>query len=213
MNPKNKKWTVDKIRASFAMFYKENGHYPTVPEIDESKYLPSSRQLQRLFGGVPQLRAILNLDCPHDFTKGKYSSNRAKTINSRASNKEKEIYDLLCKRFETPFVHREYFFSDDHRARVDFFVHCKNGNFSVDVFFPRNKHNFISCLNSKMKTYGDKLMLQYPVIFLMANPEIPKNEIEKAVENKKNKLREFQKVMTLEDFNDFCETKIAFRIK
>jgi len=64
-----------------------------------------------------------------------------------------------------------------------------------------------------MKTYGDKLTLQYPVIFLMLNENIPEGEIADLVANKKNKLRSYQEVMTLNQLKRFCEEKIPFELK
>jgi len=207
------RWTLEKVKSGLEKFYKENNRYPTATEVNEFPSLPSSRQIERRFGGLVKLRKTLKLSGPWDFTKGAYSSLRAKTINTRAHEKEKIIYGYLTKRFGVPFVHREYFFTDDRRARTDFFVHCQNGNFSVDVFCPKDKHNLINCINSKMKTYGDKLTLQYPVIFLMVNENISEGEIADLVANKKNKLRSYQEVMTLNQLKRFCEEKIPFELK
>lgn len=207
------KWNLENIKSGLESFLCEYGHYPTSQEIDQYELLPSSRQIQRRFAGLVNLRGILKLPCPEDFTKGEYSSKRAKMIGLRAHDKEKEVYKYLTSRFGTAFVHREYFFTDDSRARTDFFIHCKDGNFSVDVFFPRNRANFINCLNSKMRTYSSQLMLQYPVIFLMVNDEINDDVIEKAVENKKNKLQSYQRVMSLRVFKKFCSNKKPHQVK
>lgn len=207
------KWNLENIKNGLEKFYKSNERYPTSHEVDQSPNLPSSRQIQRRFGGLVELRKVLNLSGPLDFTKGEYSSTRAKTINSRAHEKEMIIYKYLINIFGVPFVHREYFFTDDRRARTDFFVHCQNGNFSVDVFFPKDKYSLSVCLNSKMRTYGDDLMLQYPVIFLMLNDAISKEEVSRAVENKKYKLSSYQKVMGMAEFEKFCIDRIPFKIQ
>lgn len=202
------KVTKEDIKKGFEMFYREHGRYPTVQEIDAYQHLPSARTLQRKYGGAVSFRKELGLETT-DFTTGKARSGKMKSMLNRANQSEKEIYDLLVKQFGLPFVHREYFFTDDRRVRTDFFIYCKEGNFSVDVFYPDSVHNLIGCLNSKMKTYGSNLMLQYPVIFLQMNKNITQEDIERVVENKKNKLLPYQKLMGIAEFEGFLKRKHA----
>ena len=204
-------WTLEKLAAGFEKFKSEHGRYPTAVEIDEYPHLPSSKQIQRRFGGLPNLRKELKLDGPQDFTKGAYSSNRALEINKRAHRIEKEVYTYLVECFGRPFVHREYFFIDDRRTRTDFFVYTKEGNFSVDVFYPKDRKNLLGCLNSKMRTYGTSAMLQYPVIFLMMNDGIEEEEIAAIIKSKEKKLHQYQKVMTYRQLKDFCAGKTRLK--
>ena len=209
---KKNKWNLENIKIGLKKFYSEHKRYPTSTETDSVGYLPSSRQIQRRFGGLPALRKSLKLSGPEDFTKGEYSSLRAKTINTRSYKTEKVIYDYLVGKFGIEFVHREHFFTDDRRTRTDFFIHAKDGNFSIDVFFPKDKHSLIGCINSKMRTYDNNSMIQYPVIFLMMNPNITIEDIDKYVGNKKNKLNSNQHVMTLPQMKKFCENKKPLKI-
>ncbi|KKU70726.1 MAG: hypothetical protein UX94_C0001G0015 [Parcubacteria group bacterium GW2011_GWA2_47_21] len=199
------KWTISNIKDGFERFFRDYSRYPTATEIDGCDYLPSSRQIQRRFGGLPRLRETLKLKGVHDFTKGEYSSNRAKKINKRSYELETQIYRYLLDRFGKPFVHREYLFNDDRRTRTDFFVFCSNGNFSVDVFYPSDKKNMTGCINSKLKTYSSNHTLQYPVIFLMMNDEIQESEIEAMIKKKTKPLKDYQKIMTMNQFKKFCE--------
>ncbi|HEY4524325.1 MAG TPA: hypothetical protein VJL36_01005 [Candidatus Paceibacterota bacterium] len=206
--PNKLRWTLEKIQNGFERFKKEAGRFPTATEIDSCVYLPSSRQIQRRFiGGLPALRKQLKLDGPLDFTKGVYSSNRAKSINKRAHNLEREIYKYLVQRFGKMYVHREYFFTDDRRTRTDFFIYHRDGTFSVDIFYPKDRRNLSGCLNNKLRTYSNTIMLQYPVIFLMMNDNITEEEINGLLANKKQKLSSYQKVMTLRQFKNFCGNK------
>lgn len=206
--PKAQKWTEDKIRSGFHLFFKQHGRYPTSAEIDTFPDLPSSRQIQRRYvGGLPALRQFLKLSGPINFTQGEYSSARARAIGSRAHELEGRVYNFLCERFGRMFVHREYFFTDDRRTRTDFFIYHKGGSFSVDVFYPKDRKTLTGCLNSKMRTYSDRLMVQYPVIFLMMNEAISGEELAKIESNKKNKLATYQKVMAWSQFQAFCQSK------
>ncbi|MEA1929430.1 MAG: hypothetical protein U9M92_00875 [Patescibacteria group bacterium] len=194
------RWTIEKIRKGFEKFHKEQARYPTAHELDNYSHLPSSRQIQRKYGGLPELRKTLKLSGPHDFTKGPYSSERTRKINSRGHKCEQEVHKYLENKFGREFVHREYFFTDDRRTRTDFFVFYKGGNFSVDVFYPKDQKNLAGCLNSKMRAHKAKIMIKYPVIFLMMNNDINEEEIEDIVLRKKNALQRNQRVMTLHQF-------------
>ena len=205
--PSRIKWTLEKIKAGLERYKHAHQRYPTASEIDAEPYLPSSRQIQRQFGGLPALRQKLGLSGQTDFTKGKHSSERARMIGQRAHKLENEVYEYLVRRFGKIAVHREYLFSDDGRNRSDFFVYCAGEPFSVDVFFPKDRHNLLGCLNSKMKSYGRTRNLQYPVIFLMMNEQISEEEIESVVANKKNKLRPGERVLNFQAFKRFCATK------
>ena len=154
------------------------------------------------------MRKQLKLDGPEDFTKGAYSSERARLIGTRAHKTEKEVYDYLVGIFGRPYVHREYFFTDDRRTRTDFLIYCTNGNFCVDVFYPKDRKNLMGCINSKMRTYGNVNLLEYPVIFLMMNRDISQEEIVEYLRTKKKKLSGKQEVMTFGKLQEYCKKKI-----
>ena len=208
MKSKQVKWTIEKIKAGFEKFYAENKRYPTSAEIDAYHALPSSRQIQRRFGGLPAIRTHLKLKGPEDFTKGTYSSDRARTIAKRAHKVENEVYEYLISIFGKPFVHREFFFSDDKRCRTDFYIYYKDGNFLVDVFYPKDKSSFINCLNNKMRVYGNSATFEHPIIFLMMNENIGEETIRKILENKKNKVLKHQRVMTYGQFKEYCKGRV-----
>lgn len=209
---KKVKWTIPKIKSGFSSFYTEFGRYPTAHEVDAYSKLPSSRQIQRAYGGLVKLREMLGLKGQTDFTTGAYSSLRATRIAKRAHETERVVYNYLAREFGGVFVHREYLFLDDRRTRTDFFVHSKKGNFSIDVFYPKNKKTLLGCINSKMRTYSKEEMLQYPVIFLMMNPGISQKEIEEIVSNKKIKLMSNEKIMTFTELKKYCKGRGRFSV-
>lgn len=202
--PSTTKWTIEKINEGLKSFYNEHGHYPTAHEVDAYARLPSSRQIQRRFGGLPAIRKKLGLG-EENFTRGEYSANRARMINQRAHKVEKEVYSYLIKVFGVEFIHREYFFNDDKRTRTDFYVYHKAGTFSIDVFYPKNVRMINGCINSKLISYKG-LEIKYPIIFLMMNEEISKEQLDKLMGNKKNKLKSNQSVMTMGELQSFCRS-------
>lgn len=63
-------WTKQDILIGLKYFYELYNRYPTSREIDAFEYLPSSRSIQRQFGGLISLRKDLIPDSHLDFTKG-----------------------------------------------------------------------------------------------------------------------------------------------
>jgi len=206
-------WTLEDLKDGLSSFYKQHGRYPRAHEIDTFEYLPSSRSIQRSHGGLVEIRKQLELSGQSDYRTGEHSIKRAKTINKRNNGVEEKIYDYLTKKFGKEFVHREHFFTDDKRTRADFLVYCKNGNFSIDSFYARDRHNLVGCLNSKLRKYSYDLMLQYPVIFLQMNGKISEKEMKSVVKNKKKTLHKYQQLMSFGQLKAFCENKKAYSVK
>jgi len=199
-----------KFEESFARFFKENGHYPTSTEMDSCEYLPSTRLLQRNYGGICNFRKALGLEIL-DYTKGDIRKKTASDVGKRALIIEKEICDFLVEKFGEKKVHREYQPFDDRRCRADFKIFAKNKQFIIDVFFPKHKDSLLGCLNSKMKKYNasfGKSIFPYPVIFLQMNKDLSSDFVKKIVENKKNKLYKNQSVMCIDEFKSYCHSQL-----
>jgi len=205
-----KAWNIDEVEAGLKKFYEENNRYPTSTEIDIYKYLPSAKSIQRSFGGLVRVRKNLNLENNYDFRKGEHSSKRSFSINKRSNIIEKKVYDYLVEHYGKPFVHREYFFTDDKRTRADFFVYDNKNGFCIDVFYPNDKRNLIGCLNNKLNKYTQIYMQQYPIIFLEMNDEIDQITLDLIVKNKKRKLLKGQYLMNWNTFLDFCSGRSKF---
>lgn len=109
-------------------------------------------------------------------------------------------------------MHREYFFSDDHRTRADFFIYDKRGGFCVDVFYPSDRHNLTGCLNSKQTKYATEIMRQYPVIFLQMNADIPEEVLDQLIKNKSKPLPKGQSLMGWKMFESNCKSRTPLAI-
>ena len=206
-------WGLERIQEGLKRFHEENGRYPTATEFDEYAYLPRAKTIERRFGGLIELRKQLKLGKENDLRSGEHSSKRAHTINQRAHATEKDVYDFLTKRFGRELVHREYFFTDDHRTRADFFVYDAGKGFCVDVFYPSSRRNLTGCLNIKLTKYADTTgMLLYPIIFLQMNPSIGQEDLDELVEKKKRGLVRGQHLMCWNTFQTFCAGRDALRV-
>ena len=54
-------WTVERITEGINRFINEERREPTARDFDLSPYLPSARQIQRAYGGLPAFRKLINL--------------------------------------------------------------------------------------------------------------------------------------------------------
>lgn len=206
-------WKLDELKAGLEHFLKEHKRYPTATEVDAYRYLPSARSIERSFGGLVGLRRKLGLSDTHDYRFGEYSSKRAHLINTRAHATERLVYDYLVKKFGKEFVHREYFFTDDHRTRADFFIYDDGKGFCVDVFYPASPRNVSGCLNIKLKKYaGLGHYLEYPIIFLQMNEAIPQERLEALLKAKKRSLPARQFLMEWDTFQRFCEERNPLKV-
>ncbi len=196
---------MEKFRLQF-------GSYPTATEFEDCSYLPSARQMQRRFGGMMSLRKTLGLEGQLDLTRGIHSSNRAREINKRSHVKEKEVYDYLVSAFGKPFVHREYLFDEQRRVRADFLIYTKQGEFMIDISYPKDLHSLTGCLNAKMRTYDKNLVINHTVIFLMINTLIREEDLERVIRNKTEKLRGYQRLMGMDGFKRFCDSQTALKL-
>lgn len=128
---KKEKWTIKKIKEGFERFLGEHGRLPIAPEIDQLEYLPSSRQIQRKFGGLEKLRETLNYKDVH-FGRGDYRSKIASRVNLKGREIELQLEKILRNKFHEVFIHTERIF-DDTKNRVDFYVYSPDEDFGKSV--------------------------------------------------------------------------------
>jgi hypothetical protein len=144
-------WTNDTIKAGFEQFRAIHGRLPTAPEIDKLDYLPSSRQIQRSFGGLEVLRETLGYQDIH-FGKGVFRSKIATRSNIRGRETEIALEQILREKFGEVFVHTERIF-DDSKNRVDFYIYSPDGNFGIDIFYTETMRDLQKNINLKIGKY------------------------------------------------------------
>lgn len=194
-------WTEQKIKEGFESFFKEHGRYPTAHEIDRYSRLPSSRQIQRRFGGLEEIRKTLGLQITN-FTKGAVRSAKAKAVGDRGLVSEKQIQQILLNKFGETFVHEQKPFNNYERGRLDFYVYTKQESFGIDVFYPNDKDSFIGCINSKQRLYKK---LTHRLILLQVNPQITQKDIDQYLYTKKKILPSNMLVFSLTTFLNFID--------
>lgn len=206
--PQKKKWSLENIQDGFNNFKNEHGRLPTSLEIDKIKDLPSSRQIQRAFGGLPNLRKTLGYTDTH-FGAGKYRSEIGIQSNVRGRAGEKIIKDILIKKFHEPFVHIEKPVGESSKNRLDFYVYSPDGNFGVDVFTTSTQHDLSTNINIKILRYKEFRERLYLVV---VSESINIENIESCLLGRQKLLPDNIKLFLLQDFikeiNNFKGYKI-----
>lgn len=176
-------------RKAFEDFKTTNGHYPTVQDIDKSNYIPSSRTIQRKFGGIKTLRKLIGLaDEDIDQRSGTQRLSRITEMGERSFENENEIYKKLCTKYGEKNVHRQSPYNNDRIFRTDFKVYLPDGTKKcIDVFYPADRISLLGCINSKQKKV-EQLETNDIIYFVVMNKEITQQMINTIIEHKKNKL-------------------------
>lgn len=198
-------WTVEKIKEGFARFQKEHGRLPIAPEIDQLDYLPSSRQIQRKFGGLEKLRSLLGYESTH-FGKGAFRSEIATRTNIRGRNAELALEKILREKFGEVFVHTERIF-DDSKNRVDFYIYSPDGNFGIDIFHTETIRDLQKNINIKLDKYM-KFPLQ--LFLVVANDHFSQNELDKYSGNKRKILPPNILILSLEELLRVVNAKSVY---
>jgi hypothetical protein len=170
-------WSTANLKVAFDRFIAENGRLPTAPEVDKTDYLPSSRLIQRRFGGLRSLREQLGYD-DTDFGKGKHRSGMAKTLTVRGIEAEQELEQILVDYFGEPYVHTQKHYGAN-KNRIDFLVYTVTKTFGIDVFTTETRQDLQKNVAIKVNKYLD-YPSSLPLYFVAVSTELTSDEIEAA---------------------------------
>jgi hypothetical protein len=131
-DPEPRWWLEDKVKAGVTRYKEEHGRLPSAQDFDECEYLPSARQVQRVYGGMAALRQRLGFG-DIDLTKGKLRGDKFIQDKQRSAQAEKYIETTLLLKFGEPFVHRRKRCIND-KSTYDLLVYAQDRVFGVDVF-------------------------------------------------------------------------------
>lgn len=191
-----KRWNLENIKSGFDLFHQQHGRFPSVQEIDKLENLPSCRQIQRIFGGLPQLRELLG----HKeifLSKGKHRSKIGFESNRRSRLSETRLRDILYEKFHEPFVHQEKPIDTEKKLRADFYVFNPQKNFSVDIFTTETFHDLGTNVYIKLQKYSH---LKEKMYLVLLSEKLTEGDVALLVERKKNKFPENIELITLDSF-------------
>lgn len=190
-------WTLENLKDGLLYFFDLNSRYPTSREIDEFDYLPSSRSIQRSFGGLVELRQKLDLPISN-YTTGEVRSKMAKDGMGRAQVYEEEFLKYLQNEFDEIRVHEHKIIRPGNTA-CDFFIYeTKNSGVVIDLFYAKDIYSLARIVQIKYLKYKDVLHRVY--FILTGNNSITQEEIDKVINNRKIELPEGIKVITEDTF-------------
>jgi hypothetical protein len=177
----NKKYTIEHIIKTLQDLSKDLGREPTWQEIQGHKDLPTTRTLQRSYGGLQGLRKLAGFK--HiDHTRGALRKNELNRFLSHSLDAEKKLIDVLRDKHGFESVHEQFPFGDNRRYRADCAVFNKKVKHVdiYDIFNPKDKYSLGGCLRVKYKKYKniqlDQVFLSdwtYTVYFVCANNKVP----------------------------------------
>lgn len=186
-------WTLEKVRTGFENFFNLHNRYPTTYDVDDFDMLPSSRQIQRKFGGLVSLRRKLGLEVEH-YNYGEERSIKVANFNTRGRKYENVIFNLLKNNFDEKFIHIEkptiqFKNTSEYNSkdRYDFYVYAKPSNFAIDVFGTDDVRGLVKILNIKEKKYRKTTSLE-KLYFVYFGNNINREKLENWMRNKKNKF-------------------------
>jgi len=196
------KWTLEKVSEGFKKFHEEHNRYPTAYDVDDFKHLPSSRQIQRSFGGLVSLRKKLGLTVDN-YSTGKERSITASDINKKGRNYEYLAYELLRSFFQEIFIHAErpvdVNFNMNSKNRFDFYVFAKPNNFAVDVFGTQDIRHLIKTMNMKEKKYRKNIKRGECLYFVYFSDFNLKDKINIWLRRRNNAIPNNWKIISFDD--------------
>lgn len=209
-------WTLEKVKEGFEKFFGLYNRYPTAYDIDDFDFLPSSRQIQRKFGGLVNLRKELGLKVKN-YGKDEERSSLVSSFNIRGRQYENIVYTLLKEYFDEKFIHiekpvnRKLGEEYDSKNRYDFYVYAKPRNFAVDVFGTNDSRGVVKILNIKENKYI-KIKTTDDLYFIYFGENINKNKIDNWIKNRKNKFPENWKILDKVDFEKKLPKYTSYKV-
>lgn len=201
----NNEEELHKIKIGFDLFFKENGRLPTSPEIDELNYLPSSRQIQRKFGGLEKLRSDLGYKDVH-FGKGKFRSAIAKNSNVKGRESEIKLEKILTDIFHEVFVHTEKIF-DLSKSRLDYYIYSPSGDFGIDIFQTGTIKDLQKNVNVKVSKYKN---FSKELYFVVDNSFFSQKDLDQSSNSKRDLLPKNVKLVNIDTLLSILKNKKVY---
>lgn len=176
----NQKWSLELIKSGVELFVATHSRMPTARDFDHEDYLPSARQIQRNFGGLPTLREQLGYG-KIDFTKGELRTKISRQASIDGINAEEYLEPLLVAKFGEPYVHTQKRYASGTKSRYDFFVYAKDLCFGVDVFTTSRSEYISTNVRHKIQKY--KLAPNVQTLFVTIGTNFSEDEINRAEES------------------------------
>jgi len=206
-------WKENELLAGLMYFYELNGKYPSAHEIDAFDYLPSSRSIQRSYGGLQELRRRLIPDEIDNFTKGEYRKRVASRTFASGRALEALFYGYLTTIFRPISIH-EHKLIRPGNVSCDFYIYLSEQvGIIIDVFYAESIINLVNIVNIKLKRYN--LVDEETYLILVGNEQITQALIDAKTHNRQVPLPTHIKIITEQYFKDsvvpYLQTRSEYR--
>lgn len=205
------KHTIEDIKEAVQNFIRTNGSEPTAMDFDTDPNLPNARYIQRNYGGLKNLRTLLNLTI-NDHTTGATRKKVAKEAHQRCKDYEAKLTNSLFQKLHdhktfNPAVIRQYAYqqyipkTDDYEnisCDVAISYRVPSHIVMIDFFYPTTIHSLGGCVRSKiskLKKYPPTKGLYdctHEILFVCVNPEFDQSTIDQKAPSSKYKTLSLQ---------------------
>lgn len=185
----------EEIKEKIKYFEIQNGRLPSSTDFDLCEYLPSSKTMQRKYGGLKSFGI--------DFRSGNERSEKAKKSMDISNILEDNLFLFLIEKFGRKNVHRESPYGDRGRIRSDFtiFYDIKNeSKFVIDIFYPNDASSLTGIINIKLKKFNFSELF-HTVYFVNMNKNI------NVLPTKKNPLPKNVEVISEKQLKEYINSK------
>lgn len=174
-------WDLATIKSGIDNFIVEYGKMPTSNDFSSTNSLPSARQVQRMFGGLENLRKELGYE-EQNFTKGTLRKKIAIEANTRGLDAEDAFEPILIEKFGEPYVHVQKRYYKGSKNRYDFLVYAKNHAFGIDIFTTSRSTYIVNNIRHKVIRYKNAPK-ELKIYFVLIGGAYTSEEVAKASES------------------------------
>jgi hypothetical protein len=174
-------WDLVTIKSGIDNFIANYGKMPTANDFSNANNLPSARQVQRMYGGLENLRKELGYK-EHNFTKGELRKKIATDANIRGLDAEDAFEPILIEKFGEPYVHVQKRYYKGSKNRYDFFVYAKNRAFGIDIFTTSRSSYIVNNIRHKILRYKNAPK-ELSIYFVLVGDKYSSTEVKKACDS------------------------------
>lgn len=195
-------WTLSKVRSGVNTFYNKHNRYPVSRDFDLDPNLPSARHVQRIFGGLVELRKKLKIISEKDFSKGTHSSIRAQKIKKDSRATHKTLLSILENAPEGLLIEQKVPITNG-RCSLDFRLSNKGSVCVVEAVNPKDDRTLVECIANKLRKIERIKKEPEKVFIVVMNKKINQEKIEVMEKRKTEPLnRKVVEILSLDSFKE-----------
>jgi hypothetical protein len=194
-------WTKERVLQALRIYVDTHGRYPSAHEIDDHPHFPSSKHIQRQFGGLVALRKELGILPHNDLTKSTPNQERLGATKHRYDEAHGRLGAILATALAKGTAEADTTLTDDHRTKMEFRVMHATGVTLVTMVAPKDSRTLIGCLRSKERTCTQIGLSGNHIIIVAANTS--REELSTIMKRRTRKLAKHIRIMSEEEIAEW----------